>query len=426
LSLIDAGQDPEAKSIFLSGQSNVAVCPQCGHGGMLSVPQVYHDPEKELLLTFVPPELNLSESEQQKIIGDLTNRILSALPPEQRKGYLLRPRSFFTLDSMVQAVLEAEGITPEMLQAQQDKASLLERLVMATTDEVRQSLAQENDELIDYEFFQLLTLNLQMAQAQGQQQVAQQLIALRQDLLRWTTAGREVAQREEAIHELGTEVSRDELLDKLVDAAQSGQEAKIETMITIARPVVDYIFYQQLTGRIEAAQNAGETQEAETLKELRQIILDTTAQVDAEMEKATEEAGQLLEKIVQSDDVEKAVKDNLPHIDELFLSILTSNIQAAEQSGRTEVAQKLQQIGDTLMALIQESQPPQIRLINDLLVAEYPQGSLALLEENRELLDDEFLQIMQMVAEDLQQGNRQELARRLAQVQAQVTALLEQ
>jgi hypothetical protein len=117
LSLIDAGQDPEAKSIFLSGQSNVAVCPQCGHAGMLNFPQVYHDPEKELLLTYVPPELNLSEFEQQKLIGDLTNRVMSSLPAEQRKGYLLRPRSFLTLDSMVQAVLEAEGITLEMLEA---------------------------------------------------------------------------------------------------------------------------------------------------------------------------------------------------------------------------------------------------------------------------------------------------------------------
>jgi hypothetical protein len=426
LSLIDTGQAPEAKSIFLSGQSNVAVCPQCGHAGMLSLPQVYHDPEKELLFTYVPPELNLSESEQQKIIGDLTNRVMSSLPPEQRKGYLLRPRSFLTLDSMVQAVLEAEGITPEMVQAQQKKASLLERLILTAEDEARQSIAQENDDLIDHEFFQLLTLNLQMAQAQEQQQVVQQLAVLREQLLDWTKGGREIAEQEEAIRELGGQISREELLEKLIDAAKADQETRIETMVTVARPVIDYVFYQQLTERIEAAQDTDKTQEVETLKALRQRILDTTAQIDAEMQKAAAEAGQLLERIVQSDDVEKAVRDNLPHIDELFLNILVSNIQAAEQSGRTEVAQKLQRIGDILMELIQESQPPQIRLINELLAAEYPQGSLALLEDNRELLNEEFVQIMQMVAEDLQQGKRQELASRLAQVKLQVTAMLEQ
>ncbi len=31
LTIIDVGQYPEAKSLFLAGQINIAVCPQCGH-----------------------------------------------------------------------------------------------------------------------------------------------------------------------------------------------------------------------------------------------------------------------------------------------------------------------------------------------------------------------------------------------------------
>ena len=36
LTIIDVGQQPDLKSLFLSGQVNIAVCPQCGHAGMLS------------------------------------------------------------------------------------------------------------------------------------------------------------------------------------------------------------------------------------------------------------------------------------------------------------------------------------------------------------------------------------------------------
>ena len=76
--IIDVGQDPEAKSKLLRGQINVATCPQCGNAGMLSAPIVYHDPDKELFLCFLPSELN--SDEQHRFVGDMTNRLMSYLP----------------------------------------------------------------------------------------------------------------------------------------------------------------------------------------------------------------------------------------------------------------------------------------------------------------------------------------------------------
>ena len=46
--IIDVGQNPQHKGQFLGGQLNQAVCPQCGNGGMLALPLLYHDPGKEL------------------------------------------------------------------------------------------------------------------------------------------------------------------------------------------------------------------------------------------------------------------------------------------------------------------------------------------------------------------------------------------
>ena len=424
LTLIDVGQDPQAKSLFLSGQVNVAICPQCGHGGALSTPVVYHDPGKELLLTYVPPNLNLPEPEQQRIIGDLTGRVMSSLPPEKRKGYLLRPRSFFTLDSMIEAVLEADGITPEMLNAQREKAALLERLLRSPDPEVREILVGQNDSLIDYEFFQLLGVNLQMAQAQGQDQAVQQLALLQQQLLGWTTTGQEIAARQQAIQELGTEISREGLLDKLETAAMAGDQTRIETMVAVARPLVDYLFYQQLAGHIEQAEQAGDLDRTAKLKALRETILEVTDAIDAEMEKAGEEAAGLLQEIVDSDDLEQAVRDRLALMDEVFMSVLASNIEAAEQAGRAADVQRLQEVGNVLMKVIQESQPAVIQFINHLLTAEYPEGTQALLEQNGALLDPELLEVMDMIHEDLVENEREELARRLSQIRKQAEDLI--
>jgi hypothetical protein len=210
------------------------------------------------------------------------------------------------------------------------------------------------------------------------------------------------------------------LLDKLIQASRAGEDAKIDTMIAVGRPAIDYIFYQQLTARIEAAQESGNTTEANTLKALRERVLDVTAEVDAEIQRATEQATQLLKQILDSGDLEEAVRANLDQIDELFLNAVALNLQAAEQAGRTEEVQQLQQVGDIMMRLVQESQPPEIQFINSLLTAD---NTLELLEQNKDKLDARMFELMGLVEEDLRQSGRTELAQRLAEIQKQAAAL---
>ena len=75
--LFDVGAHPQDKQIFLSGAHNIAQCENCGFQGMLATPIVYHDPEKELLLTFVPAEIGLPRDEQEKLIGGLINQAVN-------------------------------------------------------------------------------------------------------------------------------------------------------------------------------------------------------------------------------------------------------------------------------------------------------------------------------------------------------------
>src|SRR3989304_8669372 len=119
--LFDAGVDPSAKQRLLSGAYNLVQCPFCGYRGNLATPIAYHNPDKELLLTFIPPEMGLPRDEQERLIGSLLNRVIKNLPQEKRKAYLLQPQSQLTMQGLVERILAADGITHEMLEAQQKR-----------------------------------------------------------------------------------------------------------------------------------------------------------------------------------------------------------------------------------------------------------------------------------------------------------------
>ena len=141
--LFDMGVDPSAKARLLSGQYNLAQCPHCGFSGTLGTPIVYHDPSKELLLTFVPPELNLPRDEAEKTIGKLINQAVENLPTEQRKGYLFNPQTVLTLQGLVERILQEDGISKEMIEAQQKRVALIQRLAGITDDKAFEKTVKE-------------------------------------------------------------------------------------------------------------------------------------------------------------------------------------------------------------------------------------------------------------------------------------------
>ena len=153
--LIDVGIQPELKNYLLAGQLNMAVCPNCGTPAMIAAPLIYHDPAKQLLLVHFPQQLNARPEEQERFIGDATGMLLRALPQSAPKGYLLAPKRFLTLNSLVDTILEADGISRETIEAQRKRVELISQLVEAYErgeDQLKAVLAQQPGSL-DYDFF---------------------------------------------------------------------------------------------------------------------------------------------------------------------------------------------------------------------------------------------------------------------------------
>jgi hypothetical protein len=193
--LFDVAQDPAAKQRFLSGRFNFIQCPNCGFQGQVPSPVMYHDPDKEILMSFVPMELGLPQPEQEKLLGRLMNEVINKLPPEKRKGYLLSPKQAFTMQGLMERVLEAEGITKEMLDAQRSQVKLLQNLLSMPEEKWAGEIKLHDGE-IDTQLFQLLAASAEATASGGNQAGAQKMATLQAALLEHSTFGASLRARQ--------------------------------------------------------------------------------------------------------------------------------------------------------------------------------------------------------------------------------------
>lgn len=391
--LFDTNTDPEAKQKLLSGSANSFQCPVCGYRGVYPTPIVYHDPEKELLLTYFPPDLRTPVNEQERVLGPMIKKAMDDLPPEKRKSYLFRPQTMLTEQRLFETILEADGITPEMIKAQQEKLVLLQQLLSASPESLPEMIRQ-NDEKIDEELFMLLSRLAQGSAAAGDRQSLQALEALQQALLEHSTLGKaaaqEAAETQQAVSELQdlskTGITRENLLDLLIKNADS--DIKLTTIASMARGGLDYTFFQILSDKIEASNGA----EKDQLVSLRQRLLTITDAIDKAMQAQLEDAQKLVHELLAADDIEKATQEAFPRISQAVVEVINREAQAAQAANDETKLRKLSQIIRVLQSA--GASGAYLELIDSLLAEEDADKRAAKLEESSDKVDDEFMRLL--------------------------------
>lgn len=357
--VIDVGQNPALKEAFLEGQVNTVTCPHCGMQGMLAIPFAYHDPQKELLLIYLPAELNLPMPEEEKIIGDLTRKVMNSLPADQQKAYLLNPKRMMTIQSLIHAILEADGVDRKELERQTQLLQLLLEMIdkaRAGDEEALHQLIDANKEKIDYTFMLMLSNMIQatVEQEDHEEEMVQALHRLRETLIeRLNLSPADVPK-------LGYEAMYDDVLAMLREA----DPGRLQALVAANRPILDYGFFLHLTEKIESA--TSEEERAELLT-LRDALVKLTDEMDAEAKQAVERAARQLEAILQAEDIDKAVEERFQELDEAFLVLLSANLQAAKEQKREDVAALMERIYQKVVSLAESRLPPEMQLINQLL-----------------------------------------------------------
>ncbi|MBL7199842.1 MAG: hypothetical protein ISS56_06820 [Anaerolineae bacterium] len=422
--LIDVGREPRLKTLLLQGRLNVGICPSCGATGMLSVPVSYHDPDKELLFCLVPQELPMNENDRQRMIGEMSNAVIDSLPAEQRKGYLLRPRIFLSFGTMLESILGADGITREMLQAQREKIQLVEEMSQVVDDSLRlASLIAEHESKIDYELFSLLTASIDAAERNGQADAGRRLTELRERLLKQTSAGQDVARQQEAVEKalqgIDQGFSQEDLLDRVIAAHGEYEDSILSILISVARPLLDYRFFQLLTERIERAAREEGAASADTLRALREKLLDLTQRIDAEMRAQMQKKVQLLSEIARSPDPRRVIRERTAEIDEALISILEANIERSEEQHQHDASERFQAIREMIMELLEESAPPAIRFINQLLRADFPDETRKILKDNQAQVTQDLLNTIDALSQDFASRGEEQTSERLRGIMSQ-------
>ncbi len=405
--MFDVTSDPGAKQRLLGRVSNFARCQFCGFEGPLATPIVYHDNEKELLLTYFPPELGMPVNDQEKLVGPLITQLTNKLPAEKRKAYLLRPQSFLTLQSMIEKILEKDGVTKEMLDEQQKRLNLIQRLLQATSPDVRLEIIKQNADQLDETFFALFNRLVDAAMQSGQQQTAQAMAALQNELLSHSEYGRKVqAQMGEleaavkTLQDAGQGLTREKLLDIFIEAPS---EARLQALVSMTRNGLDYSFFQILTERIDKA--TGE--ERAKLEGLRNKILDYTNQIDKAVEEQMKQADKMIETLLAAPDVTRATIENLDAFqNDATVQVLEAKLREAQQKNDGARLQKLQQV---VAVLQQASTPPELALINDLIdIADDDMLLAQKLKQHEAEIGEEFTGMIVSLMNQVEQQGQQD------------------
>ena len=103
----------------------------------------------------------------------------------------------------------------------------------------------------------------------------------------------------------------------------------------------------------------------------------------------------------------------MPRIDDAFLAVLNLNIEAAQKAKRQDVLTRLVLINDAINRLMQESAPPELKFIDELLQMQPETAAQEALKTRPGVITPELVDTMNYVGESLRQGGQTDMAERL-------------
>jgi DNA-directed RNA polymerase subunit RPC12/RpoP len=407
--IIDAQNDPQGKSLLLAENLNRFRCPHCGHLNQVVTPLLYHDASKELFIAYIPMEVSMQTRQpEEKIVGDLINEFTRSLPQGAFKSYMFNPRRALTLQGVIDQVLQADGITQEVLNEQKRRVELIQQLVEARDAQSLIKTIQDNDAMIDLPFFQTLVMMAQRLAEQGQQETAARLASLQEALLAFSSYGQQLEQQQqaqeavvrevaEAIQAMGERASLADLVSMALSYA--GDTMRLQALVGLIRPALDQNFFAEMTRRISQAAAS----EREEMEEVRDQLLQYIRTIDQQQQSGVQQLVEFLQMVVNSPEPEALLEANAEMVTGDMMAILQANLQESERRGDQRALQILSRVYNKCVEILQAQMSPELRFINDLLNTPDPQTMQALANEHKAKFQPQALaETLTMVREVLE------------------------
>jgi hypothetical protein len=197
---------------------------------------------------------------------------------------------------------------------------------------------------------------------------------------------------------------------------ESQNDARIRAYVQLARGGMDYVFFQNLTEKIDKASG----DEKKRLESIREKLLGYVSEVDKQLEARLKQAQDFVESLLKQEDVEKATRDNIEGFTQDSVEVVNQFLQQASAKNDYTRMGKLQKMAQILQEA--SAPPPEVAFIEQLIQAPDDAGVEKMLTENDTMINDQFLEalsglVAQMDAQ-AEQGNpeAQALSQRLGEV----------
>lgn len=415
--IIDVDHNPQAKNELLGGILNLVNCPNCSQQGMATTPLVYHDASKEMLVTYVPTELNMNADMSDRLVGTLVREVTDSMDNKLIKGYVLQPRRALTLQGLVEQVLEADGISREYLDAQKERARLVQ-MFLQTSPDTYESLVKEHDERLDEQFFQTMNLVAEQYAQQGRPDLGEHVLRVQQMIAQHSTVGKRLLEKSrqqdvaieaaaKALQSFEKQPTPDEVLAMVRPHAQD--ELQTQAFVALARPIFDDAFFAVLNKAIEEAS----ADERPHLESMRDRIQALTQELDQHSQSQMQEASNFLKHLLSMKNPEEVIQANIEVIDNTFMTVLDLNIQEATRHNDQEAVAKLEKIQTIVRESLRQQMQPEIRFINDLLEAPTEADATKIMQEQVGQFGAELLEAFDALIELIASQGHQPLVVKL-------------
>lgn len=425
--VVDVGRQPQLKEMLLSGQLNFAVCPNCGAGGRIATPLLYHDPAHDLFMIHIPQEMPMDQVRREELVGRLAQQVINQTPMEKRRGYMLQPQTMLTMQSFMERVWETEGVTPDMLARQQKQVELLRTLATASPD-VQDYLIKERGREIDETFFGILRAQIEATSQMEDSNLVNELLNLQAKLMTGTEVGRKLEKQQIALHALSRDAKRENgLTPKLLARhiiANEADDSLVNAIALTGRGAMNYEFFTLLTEEVEKREKAGDKTGAQRLGRVRDQLLELQKEMQEATQQVLREAQATLDEILNADNLEESIAVNMGRIDDAFMHVLEARQIHAEQSGHRDEQEKLRRIQEIIITRIQGETPPEIKLLTQLVSAQSKEERDQLIAGAPELISDELVKVVDMLLDQAENAGQADLAHKLEEIRPELKVRL--
>ncbi len=423
--MINAQDDPQGKALLLTGRLNTEMCPNCGTPNAVAASLLYHDPEKELLIAHVPMELSLNKDQQEQVIGNMMN----ALPKENFKAYMFSPKRALTMQNLIEQVLEADGVTREMMDQQKERVQLVQQFVGAAEDQL-EAMVKAHDAEIDEQFFQTMAMFTQRVMEDGRMDIAQRTAHIQDRIVQLSSAGKKLLEEQETqtriiqevgarLEALGEDATHEDFLNMAIEYAEENQH--LQALVGLARPAFDYEWLQTLSVKIGEAP----APDRDKLTAMRDKVVELTQAIDQQSQAAMQQAANFLQALVNHPEPQSIIQANPHMIDDTLVAVIGANIQHAEQNNDTASAEKLKAIYNMIMSVMQSSMQPELVFVNELLSAKDEHEAKKMISARAEEFGTDLLEVMDAVNRVLVEQGQHDLQSRLDELRKYVAEALQ-